>query len=97
MKNFGHRHNWFCKIFLHLPSNTHRFNQPFRQLFYTIWFFPIRWISQYNEKNCVNFYPDYMGGLGTKIKPFFGFTVVVPEGERMSLNWWRYLKKYKKV
>lgn len=61
-----------------------------------LWFLPLRLILDYNRSDCVWYIPDYWGGKGTKVRTFFGLTVIVEEGAMFSYFWWKHLHNWKK-
>lgn len=75
----------------------HELLYPFKQVFYKLWFWPAKYIQNYNRKDCENFYPDYIYGKGTKVKPILGYVLRVPEGDVIRFNWWSYLEKYEQM
>ncbi len=86
---------WYHKYFRDPRYMGVRYSYPFKRLFYRVWFYIPRKIRDYNESECEHMVPDWMSGHGTKVKPLFGYVFIKPEGEQWSLNWFKYIKKYK--
>ena len=45
-------------------------------------------------KDCVNCFPDWNNGRGSKVRPFFGRVIILDEGALISWKWWKNMKKY---
>lgn len=67
-----------------------------------LWFLFPYWLIMYQQKDCINYIPDYYSltkgpGMGTKVSPFLGFVLIVKEGDVMNWMWWKHLKKYERT
>ena len=84
----------WMRPFVNHRNNKLEFTYPIRMYSNRIWFSPARAILDYNRRDCVNWYPDWLNGRGTKVRPFFGHVVILEEGCMIDFAWWKHLEKY---
>ena len=96
--------SWYLKPFVRFIYKSKQveigFTVPFVLFGNWLWYFIPRWLSDRQTKDCKDYIPDYFhkergSAMGSKVKPFLGYVMVVDEGAVTNYNWWRYLKKYK--
>lgn len=62
------------------------------------WFLPARKIFNYNMRDVVDMYPDWVGingvGMGEKVRPFLGYVFLCTGGEKVRFAWWKHLVRY---
>lgn len=94
---------WYLKPFVHFiyksKSIEIAFTVPFVLAGNWLWYFIPRWLQDRQMKDCINYYPDFCHkergyAMGSKVKPFLGYVLVVEEGAVTHYKWWQYLKKY---
>lgn len=76
---------FYCKLFLRLDSMTHDISLPLEK----IWFF----IPKYIHKKTIKRSAD--GKYVVEFRPFFGFIILLAEGERIPLRWWKRIYRIK--
>lgn len=83
--------------FIHFHNRRFDISLPVVCVAFAIWFYPLRFLHDWNYGFCENYFPDRVsldGGFGKKVYPFAGRVVVLEEATRPYAKWWRHLQKF---
>ena len=95
---------WYLKPFMLFKFKDRSleigFTLPFREFGIWLWWLFPKWLHERQLKECINLIPDYYhkergSAMGDKVKPFFGWVIIIDEGAMPNWKWWQCLKKYK--